>query len=75
MSRSRKKNPFCGITTARSDRPSKTRAHRQERAAARAAITTGAELPSPRAFGDPWDGNKDGKQRLDPERHARNSRK
>lgn len=62
MTRSRKKVPITGATTAQSDKPFKKREHRRERAAVRDALATGAEPPHPKSFGDPWDGEKDGKR-------------
>jgi hypothetical protein len=60
MSRSRKKTPYVGAC-ANSDRPSKTLAHHQERHAVRNALRIGDDIPDSKAFGDPWDGCKDGK--------------
>lgn len=64
MSRSRRKTPVIAITCAESDKPFKTQEHRRERCAVRAAIANEGELPAPKAFGDPWNGLKDGKLRL-----------
>ena len=75
MARSRRKNPGSGWTTADSDKPFKQRAHRQERAALRNIDLTAYDPPSARAFGDPWHGEKDGKQWFDPKRHPRDMRK
>jgi hypothetical protein len=61
MSRSRRKAPFSGVTGAASDRPFKAVEHGRERAATRKALAQGAEPPCPKAFGDPWRGEKDGK--------------
>lgn len=38
------------------------REHRRERSAVRDALATGSEPPHPKGFGDPWDGDKDGKR-------------
>lgn len=62
MSRSRKKTPFVGMTTAESDKPFKVREHRRERSAVRDALATGGDLPHPKAFGNPRSSEKDGKQ-------------
>ncbi|MGF7004533.1 hypothetical protein [Aminobacter sp. BE322] len=62
MSRSRRKTPIIGITTAETDKPFKQAEHRRERRAVKAVIKTGEEPPAPKAFGNPWDGQKDGKQ-------------
>ncbi len=62
MSRSRKKTPVIPITTADSDKPFKEAEHRRERRAVRSAVKAGEDIPHPRQFGDPWDGQKDGKR-------------
>jgi hypothetical protein len=62
MSRSRKRTPIIPITLAESDKPFKQAEHQRERAAVRAAIGAGEDVPSPRSFGDPAKGPKDGKQ-------------
>lgn len=62
MSDSFKKTPKVGMTTATSEKQFKSRAHRKERAAVRAAITHGEDPPAAKLFGDPWLGDKDGKQ-------------
>lgn len=62
MSRSRKKHPIVGMTTIESDKWFKASEHRRERAAVRAALATGGDIPHRRAFGDPWLSGKDGKQ-------------
>ncbi|MBU3032394.1 hypothetical protein [Paracoccus marinaquae] len=65
MSRSRKRTPVVGITTAPSDKPYKVAEHRRERRSAKVSIGNGAEPEHPKAFGDPWRGEKDGKAYLD----------
>lgn len=75
MARSRRKNPGCGWTTAASDKPYKRQQHRRERAAVRSINLTAEEPPAGRAFGNPWHGEKDGKQWFDPERHPKEMRK
>ncbi|MEE9924011.1 MAG: hypothetical protein PBV01_11685 [Brucella anthropi] len=65
MSRSRKKTPVTSMTTAESDKLFKEAEQRRERRAVRSAIKAGDDLPHPRKFGDPWDGQKDGKRWLD----------
>lgn len=62
MTRSRKKLPIVGITTAKTDKPFKQREHRRERAAARNALAARADMPHAKQFGDASDGDKDGKQ-------------
>lgn len=61
MSRSRKRTPIAGITTAPSDKPFKQAEHRRERAAVRGALAGDMELPSPREFGSSSKSLKDGK--------------
>jgi hypothetical protein len=72
MSRSRRRNPFCGITTARSDKEDKRMDHRAERAAVRDSLAHHRE-PDPRPRGQYFD--KDGKQRFDPARFPELMRK
>ncbi len=62
MSRSRKKTPITGITTADSDKPFKEAEHRRERRAVRTAIKAGEPIPDQREFGNPWTSEKDGKK-------------
>lgn len=61
MSRSTRKTPMRGVTTATSDKFFKTKEHRRERRAVRVALEVGHELPLSKGFGDPWNGHKDGK--------------
>lgn len=63
MSRSKRKVPVAGITTARTEKDYKTSAHRSERRTARTKIKGGRpdDIPHPKAFGNPWSGPKDGK--------------
>jgi len=61
MSRSRRKVPIAGATTAPSDKPFKRAEHSRERSAAKIAVARGDEPPAPKLYGDPWNGNKDGK--------------
>ncbi|MEC5292280.1 MULTISPECIES: hypothetical protein [unclassified Aurantimonas] len=75
MARSRRNSPGCGWTTAASDKPYKQQEHRRERAAVRSIDLTAKEPPASRAFGNPWHGEKDGKQWFDPERHPKEMRK
>ena len=53
--------PILPVTTAVSEKAYKAQAHRAERAAVRASLAREEDPPSPRAFGDPWSGDKDGK--------------
>jgi hypothetical protein len=57
MSRSRRKTPIFGITTAKSDKEFKVREHRRARRAQRQGVEA-----HPKACGDPWKSVKDGKQ-------------
>ena len=61
MSRSRKKTPAGGITTAISDKAFKVAEHRRERRAVKADVAGGQEPEHPKAFGNPWKSEKDGK--------------
>lgn len=70
MTRSHKKVPITGITTADSDKAFKKREHRRERSAVRDALATGSEPPHPKGFGDPWDGDKDGKRYVNDDQEA-----
>lgn len=66
MSRSRRKSPFVGYTTAESDKPWKQQSARQLRRAAHQALAEtidGDTVPGRRELGDAW-GLKDGKQWL-----------
>ena len=76
MSRSQKKRPFSGITTAKSEKQEKRLANRRERLAVMAALgdESGA-LPHRREVSDVWAMSKDGKRRFDPVRHPKMLRK
>lgn len=65
MSRSRKKTPIAGITTAASDKAYKTAEHRRERRAGKVSVAAGEDPEHPKNFGNPWKGEKDGKTYLD----------
>jgi hypothetical protein len=60
MARSRKKLPYVGVCAV-SDKQSKTLAHHQERHAVKKALKREMDIPASKAFGDPWNGDKDGK--------------
>ena len=63
MTRSRRKMPIIPMISAESDKQFKRQEHRRKRAHVRAALARGDEdMPAPKLFGDPWDGDKDGKQ-------------
>lgn len=65
MSRSRRKTPIVGMTTAESDKPFKEAEHRRERRSVRAAVKQLEDAPDPKLFGNPCHAEKDGKQWLD----------
>ena len=73
MSRSRKRTPITGSTVAESDKAYKQAEHQRERAAVKVAVREGGEPPAARAFGNPWQSEKDGKLywRVDQERARR----
>ncbi len=67
MSRSKRKNPIRGVTAEESDKDFKQREHRRERKAVNSKLAVssdGDDLPGSKLYGDPWKGNKDGKQYL-----------
>lgn len=78
MSRSRRRTPRVGITTARSEKQDKLKAHRRERRGVKVALSKGAEdheLPHRREVGDPWKMAKDGKAYLGQKARPRDLRK
>lgn len=78
MSRSRKKTPVSGITTARSEKQDKRLANRRLRRATNAKLASGADsslLPVANDVGNVWCFDKDGKRRFDPDKHPRLMRK
>lgn len=62
MTRSFKKSPVRGITTAVSEKPDKVAAHRRTRRSSRQAIVQDIEPKDPKATEDRWDYAKDGKR-------------
>jgi hypothetical protein len=65
MSRSRRKTPITGMTTARSNKAFKVIEHRRERALTRSAMAVGREdTLHPKMTGDEWASPRDGKQWL-----------
>lgn len=72
MSRSRRKTPIIGITTVPSDKAFKTSEHRR---ALRQTDLTEDDAPHEKQFGDPWDGDKDGKRPFDPKERPELMRK
>ncbi len=71
MSRSRRKMPVIGMTTAPSDKPFKVVEHRAERHAVRATIKHSLDGDDralySKVYGGPWKAPKDGKQIVDPD--------
>lgn len=70
MSRSRRKTPIIGWTTAPSEKEDKRLANRRLRRIVRNILRTQEDpdvLPDLREVSDPWDMNKDGKQWIDPD--------
>ena len=66
MSRSRKKTPVCGITTARSEKQDKRLANRRLRRGQKQAVERGDELlPLMREKSNVWSFAKDGRQMID----------
>lgn len=77
MSRSRRRTPIRGITTADSEKQDKRIANRKLRRKVRVAIRADAEgeMPARRQVSNPWCMDKDGKMRFDPARYPRYLRK
>lgn len=83
MSRSRRRSPFCGITTARSEKADKRQAHRRLRVRLRSAVARVLSIapdaepawPRLRDVSNVWMMAKDGKFRFDPARWPRHMRK
>jgi hypothetical protein len=78
MSRSRRKLPFSGITTATSEKEDKRLANRKERRFNRQTLCATADetrLRHKREVGNPWLFAKDGKSRFDPQTHPELMRK
>ena len=75
MSRSHRRTPICGMTTAQSDKACKRRANRQARRAVSALDLTVQDPPGAKLFGDPWKSDKDGKQWIDASRFPEEMRK
>jgi hypothetical protein len=78
MSRSRRRRPFSGITSASSEKEDKVLGHRRARrvnAPRLHATLDDTTLVHERHFLNPWLMAKDGKQRFDPFRFPRLLRK
>lgn len=63
MTHSSRHTPRHGVA-ADSDKHYKRTEHRRERVAVRVALITGALLPHPKRYGNPWNAPKDGKHWL-----------
>jgi hypothetical protein len=77
MSRSRRKTPIRGITTAQSEKQDKRIANRRLRRRVRSALRVDPDAPLPllREVSNPWRMDKDGKMLVDPARHPEFMRK
>jgi len=67
LSKSYRKHPFCGMTTAESEKKDKQLAHRRERRIVRQILGSDPlrpVLPHRREVSNVWSFDKDGKQRL-----------
>jgi len=62
MSRSRRKTPICGITTAESDKRDKQLGNRRYRRAANVAVGKGEDVPVYDLLVNPYSFSKDGRQ-------------
>lgn len=68
MSRSRRKMPITGMTTADSEKQDKRLANRKLRRKVRQVLPEEPEvLPDLREVSDPWTMDKDGKKWIDPD--------
>lgn len=68
MSRSDRKTPTCGSTTAKPEKEDKRLGNRKVRRVNRVQIAFGEEPISRKTLANPWDMAKDGKQRFNPEK-------
>lgn len=75
MSRSYRKTPITGMTTAESDKRFKKAEHKRERRKLKATDLTDETPPDPRTYGNAWASEKDGKQWIDPETDPKLMRK
>ena len=78
MSRSRRKKPFQGITTASSEKEEKREANRVERRVNREILRAsgdGDQVRLTREVSDPWRMSKDGKARFDSAKYPESMRK
>jgi hypothetical protein len=79
MSRSVRRSPFCGFTTAETERDWKAETNRKlRRASVRAMLRQDPEalvMPLKHEVKNQYSGPKDGRMRFDPERHPNLMRK
>jgi hypothetical protein len=76
MSRSKRKSPVVGMTTARSEKQDKRWNNRLLRRKIHQAIHQGDDiLPHVNEVSNPWSMDKDGKRRFDPHREPKLIRK
>ena len=75
ISRSYRKTPHCGITTAATDATGKRQLKRRLRHRNKIYVSTGLEPVDRNMLYDPWNLDKDGKQRFDPCTHPELLRK
>ena len=77
MARSRRKNPFRGLTLADSEKADKVASHRRYRKALKQALSSTLETPLPleRQLTNAWSMAKEGKARFDPRAYPRMMRK
>lgn len=75
MSRSYRKTPICGITTAASDKAFKKAEHKRARRALSACDLASDDPPADKQYGNPWGAPKDGKQWIDAKRFPEIMRK
>ena len=78
MSRSRRRTPICGITTAKTEKQDKQMANRIERRRVRTSLATRPDaevLPAKRELSNVWSMAKDGKNHFDATKHPKLMRK
>ena len=76
MGKSFKKNPFSGMTCAESEKAFKQIENRKARRVVQVSLKNDDEsLPGEKAFGNPWNGPKDGKRRFDLRKFPKGMRK
>lgn len=78
MSRSRRKTPVQGITTAQSEKSDKRAYNRRFRRATKQAVQHSPSdevMPILREHSDPWGMSKDGKHWFDPQKYPEAMRK